>query len=153
MLRVRVALSPRPRSRDDGGVVDSDQKAEEPKRREEILARHEPIHTYGPRRPRRKQVTGVWEVILIAWALVCGVLAGLFGPLFWGGIVWALLGWLLPHGRTTFYVIFLIPPVALIGWAMLRERERDLQPATKAFLGAMFFTWLFFVFTEPWIVS
>ena len=97
-------------------------------------------------------MTGVWEVILIAWALVCGVLAGLFVPLLWGGIVWALLGWLLPHDSTTFYVIFLIPPAALIAWAMLRERERYLQPATKAFLGAMLFTWLFFVFAEMWIV-
>jgi len=49
-------------------VVDSDARAEEPSSREEVLARHEPIQTY--KRPRRKQVTGVWEVILIAWAML-----------------------------------------------------------------------------------
>ena len=131
-------------------MVDSDAEAEEPPSREEILARHEPLRTYE--RPRRKQVTGVWEAILIAWALVCGVLLGFTGPIIWMGVLWALLGWLLSHGRATFYVILLIPPVVLIAWAMLRERERVLQPATKVFLGATLFTWLFFVFAELWIV-
>ena len=135
-------------------MVHSDQRAEERPSREEILARHEPIHTYP--RPLRDPVRGGWRVILWAWAAVCGVLAGLILPWFWAGFVGALFGWLLdPLGadnETAIFVILLIPPVVVIGWAMLREPEKRLYPATKAFLCAATATWLFFVFAELWIV-
>jgi hypothetical protein len=141
-------------------VVDSDAKAEEHLSREEILARHKPIHTYilarhkpihtyKPRRSRRKQVRGVSGLILTTWALVCGVLAGLILPMFWMGIIGALFGWLLPSDEITFFAILLTPPVVGIGWAMLREPEHELYPATKAFLWATLAAWLFFVFWVP----
>jgi hypothetical protein len=120
-------------------VVDSDAKAEEHLSREEILARHKPIHTYKPRRSRRKQVRGVSGLILTTWALVCGVLAGLILPMFWMGIIGALF----------VFAILLTPPVVGIGWAMLREPEHELYPATKAFLWATLAAWLFFVFWVP----
>jgi hypothetical protein len=134
-----------------GGVVGSDTEAEEQLSREEILDRHEPIHTYP--RPRRDPVGGVWQVILWSWALVCGVIAGLVLPWFWAGFAGALFGWMLdPLGMTAVYVIFLIPPVVLIGWMMLRQHEENLRPATKVFLGSFIVTWLYFVFAEVWLV-
>jgi hypothetical protein len=119
-------------------VVDSDQKAEEHPSREEIVARHEPIHTYP--RPRRKPLAR-----LMVPALVCGFLFGFVLPVVWVGIVWALLGWLLPSGQLTYLVIFLIPPVAGLVWAMLREPEHELYAATKAFLWGMLIGWSVFV--------
>jgi hypothetical protein len=136
-------------------VVDSDAEAEEHLSREEIVARHQPIHTYP--RPRRDPVGGVWRVILWAWALVCGVLAGLILPWFWAGLVLALFGGLMRtlsiDDEIAILVVLLIPPVVGIGWAMLREPENELYPATKAFLWAAIATWLFFVFGKLWVVE
>ena len=132
-------------------MVDSDAEAEEHPSREEIVARHEPIHTYP--RPLRKQVYGPRGAALTVAALVVGLLAGLILPSVWLGIVAALFGWMLPSDMITLLVILLLPPAAGICWAMLREREHELYPATKAFLVAMLFGGLFFVYWVPRLLA
>ena len=95
---------------------------------------------------------------MAVYAIVLGLVTGLMVPALWVGLCAALFGeWLreLPSGlkMAAQYVILLAPlGVVFLCVARGRAAREEWAAESKAFIGALFVSWIFFVFGRLWIV-